>query len=264
MGAKKKRGGGRHNAPSFISNPDWAMKYLGEQDMAVVQKRFNEEAADERPGSSHSQHRLNYLKNNLAEARRDAIDLKKHRQVLVDEYTKAHYKVEEGERMVRVSAKDRPQGPRGEMMKALVENTFASGMRSDIVDGQMVSTLREKHLTGEAVIEAPGMPRRKLTLLSNPLMAARVPYNDTQESAMPTLLSTAYASATARSGAQPTGTIAEREGKKFRSLSRFLTADKSKYLNDTAFTVALERMMKRAKQIDSRQASQRSRFGATA
>ena len=60
---------------------------------------------------------------------------------------------------------------------------------------------------------------------SNPLMAARVPYNDIQDKAMPTLLASAYLDRATTETAR--ATMTQREAKKFRSLSQFLTADKS-------------------------------------
>merc|ERR1711924_387766 len=182
---------------------------------------------------------MNYLKNSLKSAQEDSAALKKQRRVLIDEYTKAHYKVAEGERVVYLPPKEKPKPPDGAMMKALVENTFGGGIENQLVDAQMISTLRERHLTGEAVQHVPGMdmPTRKLTLISDPLMAPDIPYNRQQDARMPSLLSTAKLGGNAMASARaPTP---EREGSKFRSLSRFLTTgiDK-KYMSDPVFAAA--------------------------
>lgn len=249
----------------FVNNPEWALKFLEEGDIVNVRQRV----ADQQRGqltSSHSQHRLNHLKTNLKSAQEDAAELKNIRRVLVDEYTKKHYQVAEGERIVRVNAKPKNDQPGGKAMKALVENTFAGGLRTDHVEAQMRSSLREK-LMVEAVQDGPGgMPSKKLCMLNNPLMAADTPYNRRQDVMMGTMLTTG-SSYTSRSTVRNTArsahakavraTTPEREGNKFRSLSRFLTTDNSKYMKDPRFAKAMEKMMKRAKQMDSRAPSTR-------
>jgi len=251
-GAKPKKFKRAQPQPMFISNAAWAMSYLDESDVEAVRKRVEEEAREELK-SSHSQHRLNHLKMNLKFAQEDAAALTKQRRVLIDEYTKAHYKVAPEERVVYLPAKEKPKPPDGKIMKGLIENTFAGGIKPDLVDAQMYSTLREKHLTGEAVQRLPGkdMPVRKLTLISNPLMAPDIPYNRKQDSCMPTLMSTAKLD---RGGPMQSGRSSmptqEREDSKFRSLSRFLTSGKEKYMQDPVLVAAMGKLMSRAKQID--------------
>ena len=171
-------------------------------------------------------------------------------------------------------------------MKALVENTFSSGVTHHLVDGQMMSTLRQillpsfplltaaaNHLPviRERHISATGcglpdddesVPRRKLTLMSNPLMAPNIPFNRRQESLMNTMKATvslprgSSLGTPAKTPLQHSQT--KREEEKFTSLSTFLSGGEgSKYMKDSVFASALATMMTRAKKIDSARNSSR-------
>lgn len=228
-----------------ISNPQWALNFLEEEDIAAVRERFAKERKN--VTSSHSQHRMKHLKNSLEAAKEDAAAIRKHRQVLVDEYSKAHYRVEDDQRIVRVKRKEAPSCTRGDDMKGLVEYTFSTALKADQVEGQMRSSLRERHLTGEATQSGAELPRRKLTLLSNPLMAPDIPYNRRQERNSANLWKTLPHSAPVEARKISTPDL---EGTKFTSLSRFLTGKQSKYLSDTRFTSALTRLRKRVRHLD--------------
>jgi len=251
-----------HNCQKYVTNQEWALRFLEEGEIDEVQRRVFEEARKE-VHSSHSQHRLKHLIDNYESAAHDAAGLKLHRQVLLDKYTKAHYKVAEDERIVRVSAKPRNIPPNGDAMKALVENTFSGGIRPDLVEGQMMSTLRAKHLSGVGMDSAEGLPRKKLTLISNPLMAADLPYNRAQESAMPKLYATSmprsapmssYKASPSRASQCSTGRAStpDREGRKFTSLSKFLTSKDGKHMNDPTLIAAISKMRQRQREMDSR------------
>ena len=71
--------------------------------------------------------------------------------------------------MLRLKPKARAGPPSGQMMKALVENTFSAGVHEPIVDNQMMSTIRQQHITAYGTGEGQEgpyemLPRRKLTL----------------------------------------------------------------------------------------------------
>jgi len=115
---------------------------------------------------------------------------------------------------------------------------------------------REKHLSATGCGLAgddENVPRRKLTLMSNPLMAPDIPFNRRQERMMNTMKATV--TLPRGSNLDPSSfqmSQANRETEKFTSLSRFLSGTEgTKYMKDSVFASALGAMVKRAKKIDS-------------
>jgi len=149
------------------------------------------------------------------------------------------------------------------MMKALVENTFSAGTHQPIVDKQMMSTIRQQHITSYGIGEGEEspfdmLPRRKLTLMSSPLSAPNIPFNRRQERLMETMKTMKI---TVPKGVQLPGydsMPASRESSKsieqmkFTSLSGFLTGQVGgKYMKDPGFASALKALKTRASKIDT-------------
>lgn len=165
--------------------------------------------------------------------------------------------------MLRLKPKARAGPPSGQMMKALVENTFSAGVHEPIVDNQMMSTIRQQHITAYGTGEGQEgpyemLPRRKLTLMSSPLSAPDIPFNRRQEKLMTTMKTMKV---TVPRGVDLPGydsmpasrqSTQSREAQKFTSLSGFLTGQMgSKYMRDPGFASALSKVVNRAKKIDT-------------